>query len=267
MKNIFGCCVAVFLWCGAVTSGYAQDEAELAKKLQNPVADLISVPMQNNWDFGIGPKDATNYLVNVEPVIPFSISDDWNLITRTIVPFLNTEAPAEGTHDHTGLGDITQSFFLSPKEPIDGWIFGAGPEFLYPTATDSALGAGKWGLGPTFVVLQQECGWTYGTLVNHIWSIADDGSNEYKPAVSDTYLQPFVAYTTSTHTTFTLNTESTYDWHDKEWTAPLNLMAAQLLKIGEQPIQFQAGIREYMKRPDGGPNWGLRFAITVLFPK
>jgi hypothetical protein len=242
---------------------WAQDEAELAKKLQNPVASLISVPLQNNWDFGIGPEDALRYTLNIQPVIPISISKDWNLITRTIVPVIHAESPVRGGDDRTGLGDILQSFFFSPKEPTGcGWIWGAGPVILYPSGTDG-LSAHKWGAGPTAVLLKQESGWTYGMLANHVWSFS--GGSEAD--VNATFLQPFLSYTTKTYTTFGLNTESTYDWEDSQWTVPLNLTVAQLLKLGGQPVQFQAGGRVYAERPDGGPDWGLRFTVTLLFPK
>jgi hypothetical protein len=150
-------------------------EAELAKKLQNPVAALISVPIQNNWDFGIGPANAMRYTANIQPVVPISISEDWNLILRTILPVIDAESPVKGGRDAWGLGDITQSFFLSPKAPVGGWILGAGPVMYYPTATDSALGADKWGAGPTVVALQQTHGFTYGILANQIWSYAGSG--------------------------------------------------------------------------------------------
>jgi hypothetical protein len=247
--------------------GTADDEkakaAELAKKLQNPVANLISVPIQNNWDFGIGPEDAMRYTVNVQPVIPFSIGEDWNLITRTIVPVIYAESPVAGGDDEFGLGDVVQSFFFSPKEPVGGWILAAGPVALWPTATDSALGAGKWGAGPTALALQQRNGWTYGVLGNHIWSYAGWGDNE----VNATFLQPFVSFTTKKQTTFGLNTESTYDWANDQWTVPLNASASQLLKIGKQPVQFALGARYYAEKPSGGPEWGLRFVVTFLFPK
>jgi hypothetical protein len=254
---------------------WAQDEAELAKKLQNPVADLISVPLQSNWDFGIEAPDAAKkipglhfqdayrYTLNVQPVIPISISKDWNLILRTIVPIIHAESPIEELDDRTGLGDILQSFFFSPKEPTSrGWIWGAGPVILYPSGTDE-LSAHKWGAGPTVVLLKQEKGWTYGILANHVWSFSGGGDND----ISSTYLQPFLSYTTKTHTTFSLNTESTYDWEDSEWTVPINLMVAQLVKIGGMPMQFQVGGRYYAEKPDGGPDWGLRFTVTFLFPK
>src|ERR1035438_3646830 len=139
-------------------------EAELAKKLQNPVANLISVPIQNNWDFGIGSANAMRYTANIQPVIPVSLTEDWNLITRTIMPVIYAESTTAVGRDAWGLGDITQSFFLSPKEPVGGWILGGGPVFLWPTATDSLLGSGKWGAGPTVVALRQEHGFTYGVL-------------------------------------------------------------------------------------------------------
>jgi hypothetical protein len=240
--------------------------SELAKQLQNPIANLISVPIQNNWDFGIGPAgDAFRYLANVQPVIPFSITADWNLITRTIVPIHFQESPVAGGDDKAGLGDIVQSFFLSPKQPVGGaWIVGAGPVFVYPSATDAALGAEQFGLGPTAVLLKQQNGWTYGALLNHLWSVTDESGRR---DVSATFLQPFVSFTTKSSTTFALNTESTYDWENEQWSVPLNLVVSQLLKLGPQPLQLSLGWRYYAKKPDGGPDWGLRFVVTLLFPK
>lgn len=241
----------------------ADDEAALAKKLQNPIADLVSVPLQSNADFGIGPEHAARYTLNVQPVIPISLGKDLNLIIRTIVPFIKAEAPVKGVDDKNGLGDILQSFFFSPKAPTGGgWIWGAGPVINYPSGTDG-LSAHKWGAGPTFVALKQEKGYTYGILTNHVWSFSGGDGQD----ISSTFLQPFVSYTTKKLTTFALNTESTYDWGNSEWTVPVNLTVAQLLKIGGMPIQFQGGGRIYAKRPDGGPNWGLRFTVTFLFPK
>ena len=243
---------------------WAQEDAELAKKLQNPVANLISVPLQFNWDTGIGSKDASRYTLNVQPVVPFSIGKDWNLITRTILPFIYAESTVAGGDAKRGLGDIVQSFFLSPKAPTSGgWVWGAGPVFLYPSATESALGSEKWGAGPTAVLLKQDSGWTYGLLANHIWSFAGWGDRDVKA----TFLQPFVSYTTMTFTTFGLNTESTYDWKAEQWTVPINATVSQLLKIGKQPISLSLGGRYYADRPSGGPDWGLRFTLTFLFPK
>jgi hypothetical protein len=242
-----------------------QDDPEaLAMKLQNPVASLISVPFQNNLDFGIGSTNAMQYKVNVQPVLPFSITDDWNLITRTILPIYHAESPVAGGREVNGLGDIVQSFFFSPKKPVGGWIMGGGPVFLYPSATDTALGGQKWGVGPTALLLKQQSGWTYGVLANHIESFAGSSSRQ---AISATFLQPILSYTTKTQTTFGLNAESTYDWQHSQWTVPLNLTVAQLVKLGQQPVQFQLGGRYYPVTPTGGADWGIRFGVTLLFPK
>jgi hypothetical protein len=257
---------------GGGTGTEASDqEADLAKKLQNPVANLISVPIQNNWDFGIGPAHAMKYTANIQPVIPISISEDWNLILRTIVPVIYQEAlvntpgaPASVGKSHAGLGDTTQSFFFSPKNPVGGWILGAGPVGYYPTATTSYLGSGQWGAGPTIVALRQEHGFTYGILANQIWSFA---GQQDRTEVNATYLQPFISYTTKTYTTPSINTETTYNWQDHESTVPLNFQLQQLVKIGKMPVALQVGYRYYVEKPNGGPDWGLRFAITFLFPK
>jgi hypothetical protein len=242
----------------------ADKTAELAKKLSNPVANLISIPLENNLDFGIGPAHANKNTLNIQPVIPISLNQDWNVITRTILPVVHTEAPAAGLDDTSGLGDIVQSFFISPKELVGGWIMGAGPVLLYPSATDSKLGSEKWGAGPTAVLLKQQSGLTYGVLANHIWSFA--GNND-RADINATFLQPFFAYQTKTYTTLGLNTESTYDWKSSQWIVPVNLTVSQMLKIGGMPISLKLGGRVYADKPDGGPDWGLRFGVTFLFPK
>ena len=239
--------------------------AELAKKLQNPVASLIQAPIQSNFDFGAGPTgDGFQYKLNVQPVIPISLNKDWNLISRTIVPYVYQEKII-GTSSQSGLSDTVQSLFFSPVQPTKGgWILGAGPVFLLPTATDHLLGTEKWGAGPTAVMLKQDRGWTYGLLANHLWSFAGPSS---RADVNATFLQPFAAFTTKTFTTFTLQTESTYDWSNSQWTVPLNALVSQLVKVGGAPVQFTLGARYYAEKPADGPEWGLRFAVTLLFPK
>jgi hypothetical protein len=237
---------------------------ELAKKLQNPIASLISVPIQFNWDTGIGDKDADRLLIDVEPVIPISLGEDWNLISRTITPVVYAESPANGINSDFGLGDITQSFFFSPKEPVGGWILGFGPVLQVPTGTDDLFRSKQFSAGPTGVALQQVDGWTYGALVNHLWKVA--GDDDY-PDVNATFLQPFLVHTWKSGTSLSLNTESTYNWTAEEWTIPLNLSLSQLVHLGKQPIQFQIGGRWYADKPDGGPEWGLRFTVTLLFPE
>jgi hypothetical protein len=245
----------------------ADQQAELAKKLANPIASLISVPIQANYDDNIGMnQDGSQWKINIQPVIPFSIGEDWNIITRTIMPLIDqNDIPAPGQGD-SGLGDITASQFFSPKAPTaNGWIWGVGPVWLLPTATEDTLGGGKFGLGPTAVALKQVGPWTYGALVNHIWSVAGEGD---RADISSTFLQPFLAYVTGTHTTFSLNTETSYDWENEEWSVPINLLVAQMLKVGKQPFQIAAGIRYWADSPEGGAeDWGARLQLTFLFPE
>ena len=266
-QQFFKTSVLLMLLCVLlpVFNAAAESEEELAKKSLNPVAALISLPLQYNQDYGIGPDDNTKRTtLNIQPVIPVSLNQDMNVIIRTIAPIIWAESPVAGGDNASGLGDITQSFFLSPKDPVGGWIVGFGPVFLYPTASEDELGGKKWGAGPTGVVLKQESGFTYGLLFNHIWSFAGD---DKRANVSATFLQPFVGYTTKTYTTLMVNTESIYDWENRQWTVPLNIMLTQMLKIGGQPLSLQLGYRYCTEVPEYGPDWGLRFAITFLFPK
>lgn len=239
------------------------EDADLAQKLSNPVADLISVPIQSNYDFGIGPGDGTRWTTNIQPVIPIGLNEDWNLISRTILPVIEQNGILPGgAADEFGLGDVVQSFFFSPKSSDPIW--GVGPVFLIPTATDAILGTEKWGVGPTAVVLKQHGPWTYGALANHIWDVAGDDS---RGSVNATFLQPFVSFTTPQATTYSLNLENTYNWQNNEWNVPVNLVVSQLVKIGDQPVQLFAGARYNLESPIGGSEWGLRLGLTFLFPK
>ena len=244
-----------------------ESAADLAKKLSNPVAALISVPLQLNYDEKIGPTESgKRWLLNVQPVVPITLNEEWNVISRTILPVVSQKDVFPGAGSQSGIGDIVQSVFFSPKAPTaGGWIWGAGPVLLLPTGSDDLLSAKKWGLGPTAVLLKQDHGWTYGALANHIWSVAGDSA---RSDISATFLQPFVAYTTPTAWTYTVDTESTYDWNSKQWSVPFNLLVSKVTKIDSQLISVGAGVRYWADGPEGGPHgWGFRLVVTLLFPK
>ena len=268
---------------GAVpeSSDDAAEADKLAKQLANPISSLISVPFQANEDWGYGPTGkGYKFTLNIQPVIPISISKDWNLIIRTILPIVSQhdlfyfanlpkDSPLQPQNrSQDGLSDTTQSFFLSPKKPGPfGMIWGIGPALLYPTGTHPLLDTGTFSIGPTVVVLKQIGGLTAGTLMNQLWSVI---ISEHRSSVSQMFLQPFAAYTTGTHTTFTISTESTANWNaasdDGKWTVPIIFQISQILKIGKQPISIQIGGKYYADSPRYGPNWGVRFNLTLLYP-
>jgi len=245
----------------------AQESAdELAKKLSNPVAALISVPLQLNGDFNYGTEDGTRVNLNIQPVIPSSISENWNVITRVIVPITSQNDIAGNSGHQFGLGDTTPSFFFSPKAPTAGGVvWGVGPAFLLPTATDDLLGTGKWGVGPTAVILKQTAGgWTYGALINQIWSV---GGQSDRADVSSMFLQPFLAKSLGKGRTLTFNVESTYDWETEKWGVPLNVSYSKVMKWGDQLVSLGGGARVWVETPGKGPDWGVRFVLTLLYPK
>ncbi len=193
----------VLLFFGATSLLYAGDDVDLAKKLSNPVASLISLPIQVNYDENYGSADQGSvWKTNIQPVIPFTINENWNLISRTILSIVDqNDIPTAGMGE-SGIGDIVQSLFFSPKNPTDnGLIWGVGPVFLLPSASDEMLGGEKWGIGPTAVALKQVGPWTYGALGNHIESFSGEADRD---DISATFFQPFISYITKTKTDDTI---------------------------------------------------------------
>lgn len=267
--------LAIFLLAAmGATAASAQDkqagsDADLASKLSNPIASLISVPIQFNYDTGYGPKDGDKAFVNVQPVIPFDLTDDLSLVTRTILPIVWQNDVAGNSGRQFGLGDTVQSLFFVPQSrgtALGTLTYGAGPAINWPTSTDRLLGTGTLGLGPTGVFLFQKSGWTYGALVNHLWGVAETRSRT--PDISNTFIEPFLSYTTRDAWTFSLNAESSYNWTSEDWVVPINAAISKLTAIGGQKVQFQVGVRYWANEADNGPEgFGARAAMTFLFPK
>ena len=264
-KQTIAALFAVICGVGQLASAQtAQSAAELAKQLSNPVASLISVPFQLNYDEGFGADgNGKRTLFNIQPVVPFDLNADWNLISRTIVPLIENDGIVPDERKF-GLGNVIQSFFFSPKQPTSGgWILGAGPAIQIPLSTDDRFGADDWAVGPTAVALKQAGPWTFGALGNHLWDVGGSDAD-----INATFLQPFLSYTTPEAVSYTINSESTYDWENEEWSVPINFQITKLVTIGNQPISIGGGIRYWADAPSGAADdFGARLIVVYLFPK
>jgi hypothetical protein len=250
---------------GGVSGADEQTEA-LAKAVQNPVANLISVPFQNNFNFGIGPREVTQWVLNFQPVVPLTLSEEWNLITRTIVPVINQPSPADGVPSAFGLGDVNPSFFLSPANADKRFIWGAGPTLTFPTATDSVLGNQKWSAGPAVVALSIQGHWVFGALANNQWSFAGWGDDD----VNAMLVQPFINYNLPDGLYLTTSPIITANWKadsDNRWTVPIGGGVGKIIHIGREPLNLQLQAYYNVDTPEEGPDWQLRFQFQLLFPK
>ena len=270
------------------TPGAATNADALRKASQNPVASLISVPVQNNNNFGIGPFDRTQNVLNIQPVIPIRASENWNLIVRGIVPVIWQPAPGTanlevfGIEENTppylaaqavqksagvfGLGDITPTFFLSPTK-ASKLIWGAGPVFVLPTATSKVLGQGKLSMGPSIVALVQPGKWTFGALVNNVWSVAGPSD---RSDVKQMTLQYFVNYNLKKGWYLSLAPVITANWQASSgnvWTVPVGGGVGRILRLGFQPVNISAQFYGNAAHPQNGSSWSMRLQIAFLFPK
>ena len=251
---------------GIVESGESSEE-ELRMAAQNPVADLISFPIQNNTNFEYGPREKTQNITNIQPVVPFHLSEDWMMISRTIAPLISQPAFREDQDREFGLGDIQQALFLSPRRP-GRFIWGAGPTLLLDTATDDRLGTGKWSAGPSAVGLTIQPPWVFGALVQNIWSFAGDSDRD---EVNQFLLQYFVNYNLPNGWYLTSSPIVTANWEadsDNTWTVPFGGGVGRLFRIGKLPVNMQGQAFYNVEKPDDlGPDWTLRFQVQVLLPK
>jgi hypothetical protein len=249
-----------------ITPSDADEAAALQKATQNPVASLISVPVQNNSNFNIGPYNRTQDVLNIQPVIPARISENWNLITRIIQPIVWQPYPQQTTGGEYGLGDMNPSFFLSPAKP-GKLIWGVGPTFIIPTATSDITGQGQFSLGPSVVVLAQPEHWTIGALANNVWSVA--GENGRAP-VNQFLIQYFINYNMKKGWYITLQPIITANWMaspSNVWTVPFGGGIGRIMKLGFQPVNLTAQFYGNAVTPAGGSPWSMRLQIAFLFPK
>lgn len=239
---------------------------DLAKAAQNPVADMISVPFQNNVYFNAGPERRTLYNLNIQPVIPFHLSEEWNLITRTIVPIIYDPGLLPGQDQVAGMGDINPSLFLSPAKPVGGWILGAGPTFTLPTGTSSRLTDGQVLVGPTAVALRMDGPLVYGALINQQWSVGG-WTDQY---ISKMLVQPF--FNINFEDGWYLNTSPiiTADWtapnSSDTWTVPVGGGLGKILRIGDLPVNINFQAFYNVVTPSYGPTWSIRLQVQLLFP-
>ncbi|MGH8769728.1 MAG: transporter [Burkholderiales bacterium] len=254
------------LACISVFANAQSSNEELAKATQNPLASLISVPFQKQPTLTSG-RWTVRRTLNIQAVMPFSASENWNVITRTIMPIIWQPEFVPGQGSKSGLGDIQFNAFFSPKESR-GWVWGAGAVAQLPTHSNARLGNHRWGLGPTAVALHTEKGspWVYGALINNIWSITSDTD----PKINQMLIQRFLNYNLPGGVYLTSSPLITANWEapsDQKWTVPLGGGVGKIFRLGKLPVNGQLSAYYNVVRPDNGATWSLRVQLQFLFPK
>lgn len=237
--------------------------AALAKQTQNPVADLVTIPIQFNWNTGGGLGDQTLQVINIQPVLPLALDDDWLLVSRTIVPLVNVPLPSGDRS--TGIGDIQEQMYLTSTKP-GKVIWGFGPIFSFPTATNDVLTTGQFALGADFVVLTMPGKWVIGAIANQLWRI---GGSDNTTAINAFFVQPFINY--NFHRGWSISTAPsiTADWSapsGQEWTVPLGIGVSKVDRIGKQPVNLSLQYYHNVVRPDNGPADVVRMVFALLYP-
>ena len=248
-----------------VCSVYAEDKAELAKAAQNPIANMISLPLQNNINTGIGPDDETQNILNIQPVYPFSLGDDWNVITRTILPVISQPGFLTGDDRVNGLGDLNTTAFFSPSK-ASSLTWGVGPTFILPTATDDTLGPDKWSGGLAAIALTMPGNWVVGGMMSNVWSFAGSGDND----VNFFTFQYFINYNLPDGWYLTSAPIITANWEadsGDQWTVPFGGGFGKIMKWGKQPVNAQLSAYNNVESPEVGADWQFRIQLQFLFPK
>jgi hypothetical protein len=258
-------CVIVPLCYGASAS--AEDSPDIAKQAQNPIASLISVPFQNNTTFGVGENSSVQNALEIEPVVPFRLTSDWNLITRTIVPLIDQPTLAPGLGNVSGIGDVQLSLYMSPVEPTRGLIWGLGPSFSFATASDRSLGTGKDSAGLSTALLTIQGPWLVGVLITDVASI---GGQDDRKNVHQFLMQPFANYNFSHGWYVDSSPIITADWKaapGNKWTVPVGGGGGRIFHIGRQAVNTYVQAFDDVVRPHEGGTWTLRLQVQLLFPK
>ena len=246
----------------------AGDNTELAKKAQNPISNMISLPLQDNTEFNIGPDNDIKNTLNIQPVVPLSLGEDWNLINRVIMPVVSSPDVLTGENGYTnGIGDTTYTGYFSPKEPTSGGlIWGVGPAVLMPTATPDALGADKWAAGPSIVLLTMKSKWVYGLTLTNVWSFAGSGDQD----INLMTFQYFINYNFSDGWYASSAPIITANWEADDahrWMVPFGLGGGKIFKVGSQAMNFQLHAYYNAITPDDyGSEFSTRVQLQFLFP-
>jgi hypothetical protein len=261
----WGCIAAAVVLVGSAAHAEEQGGGQVAQELQNPVANLVSVPLQFNENMGIGPANENQLLLNFQPVIPISLTPDWNVITRTIVPIVSNPPSSPGGERRSGIGDTSLSLFFSPAK-AGSVVWGLGPAAQLPTASRSALGTGQFALGPTGVLVFIVGGVTTGVLASQIWSVAGRRGGA---DVSSMLVQPFFSYTVGSGVSAAFTSEITRNWEvasGEGWQVPLDLTVSKVMPVGRLPVSFGLCGRYFPVTPSDGPDWGIRAIVTLVLP-
>jgi hypothetical protein len=257
-------CFAISIPAG---TAIADDVSDIAKKVQNPISDLISLPLEHNMDFDVGPEEEIQHIFNAAPIFPIKLSDSWLLVNRAIIPVIDLPLLAPGVGDEFGLGDINYTPFLSPREAGGNTFWGIGPSITFPTASEPILGAEKWLLGPSFLVMKEAPPWSLGFLVSNSWSV---GGEEDRADVNFGFIQPWFYYNFPSGTYIFYEPIITVDWEadsGEQWTVPVGIGVGKIFTIGSQYVNMHITGFNNVERPSGAAEWTLRYQIQFLFPK